>query len=115
MITITTSDARKQFSEIVSRVAYGHERVVLHRNGRSLAAMVSMDDLQTLEDAGSRTVPETATPRQRLDHTTINTFSGGTAMAHTREPKKEEKKAATKSIKERRAEKKAKKAAKGGY
>jgi prevent-host-death family protein len=115
MITITTSEARKQLSEIVSRVAYGHERVILHRNGKSLAAMVSMADLRTIEASDKLSETGTATPLKRLDHTTINTFPGGTVMAHTREPKKEEKKAATKSIKERRAEKKAKKAARVGF
>jgi prevent-host-death family protein len=113
MITITTSEARRQFSEILSRVAYGHERVVLHRNGKSLAAMVSLADLRIIEASDTPTNTDIATPLKRLDHITTNTFQGGTVMAHTREPKKEEKKKGTKNIKERRAEKKAKKAARG--
>jgi len=54
MAHLSTSEARGNLSEIVNRVAYGGERVILHRRGRELAALVPMEDvarLQALEDA----------------------------------------------------------------
>lgn len=47
--TISISDARDDFAELVNRVAYGRERVRLVRRGRDLAAMVSTEDLELLE------------------------------------------------------------------
>lgn len=41
--------AREHFAEVVNRVAYGRERIVLSRRGKAVVAMVSMDDLQLLE------------------------------------------------------------------
>ena len=46
---ITASDARDEFSEVLNRVSYGHERVVVQRRGKDLAAMVPMEDLRLLE------------------------------------------------------------------
>jgi len=34
---------------MVNRVAYSHERVALTRRGRTLAALVSVEDLKTLK------------------------------------------------------------------
>ena len=36
---------RQDFAETVNRVAYGGERVVLHRRGRNLAALIPLEDL----------------------------------------------------------------------
>jgi len=41
--------AREHFAEVVNRVAYGKERIVLSRRGKPVAAMVSMDDLLLLQ------------------------------------------------------------------
>ena len=49
MVRIATSKARQDLSEIVNRVAYEGERVVLNRNGKDVAAVVSLDDLAKLE------------------------------------------------------------------
>ncbi len=46
---LSTSEAREAFAEMVNRVAYGGERVVLQRRGKRLAALVSMEDLELLE------------------------------------------------------------------
>lgn len=48
---LTTSEARDSFAELVNRVAYGGERVVIHRRGRALVALVPVEDLETLEAA----------------------------------------------------------------
>jgi prevent-host-death family protein len=49
MRRISASDARKEFAEIVNRVAYGKERVVIGRRGKELAAVVPIADLRRLE------------------------------------------------------------------
>ncbi len=49
MARLPASDARESFSEVVNQVAFGGERVVLHRHGKDVAAIVSVSDLQFLE------------------------------------------------------------------
>ena len=49
MTTVTTKEARDQLSELVSRAAYGKERIVLTRRGKGVAALVSLEDLLALE------------------------------------------------------------------
>jgi prevent-host-death family protein len=49
MESMTTAEARKQLAELVNRVAYGKERVVLTRHGREVAALVPLEDLKLLE------------------------------------------------------------------
>jgi prevent-host-death family protein len=48
MSRIAASDARLQFAEVVNKVAFGGERIVLHRHGKDVAAIVPMEDLELL-------------------------------------------------------------------
>jgi len=43
------SEARESFSTTINRVAFGHERVVLTRHGKRVAAVVPVEDLDLLE------------------------------------------------------------------
>ncbi len=43
------SEARSELTDIVNHVAFGHDRYILTRNGKELAAIVSIDDLKMLE------------------------------------------------------------------
>jgi prevent-host-death family protein len=43
------SEARSEFSELVNRAAYRHERVLLTRHGKPVAAIISKEDLEYLE------------------------------------------------------------------
>src|SRR5437879_583811 len=45
---LTASEARTQVSELLRRVEYGGERVIITRNGRPAAAVVSLGDLERL-------------------------------------------------------------------
>ena len=47
--TISAAQARARFSEVVNRIAFGRERVVLTRRGRPFAAVVPIEDLALLE------------------------------------------------------------------
>ena len=51
---ISTADARKKFSNIVNRVAFGKESIILTRRGEELAAMVAMDELRLLQKLEDR-------------------------------------------------------------
>ncbi len=51
---ISTADARKKFSNIVNRVAFGKESIILTRRGEELAALVAMDDLRLLQELKDR-------------------------------------------------------------
>ena len=46
---LPTSKAREQFADILNEVAYKGERVLLHRRGKNIAAVISADDLALLE------------------------------------------------------------------
>ena len=46
---LATTDARYQFAELLNRVCYGRERIVLERRGKELAALVPIEDLRALE------------------------------------------------------------------
>lgn len=47
--SITVSEARQDFAEVINRVAYGKERVTVVRRGRDLVAIVPMSDVLLLE------------------------------------------------------------------
>lgn len=49
MREVSTKDVREGFSEIVNRVGFGGERVVLVRRGKRVAALVPLADLERLE------------------------------------------------------------------
>ena len=42
-------EAKKRFSELMSRVAYNRERFLIERRGRPMVALVSAEDLERLE------------------------------------------------------------------
>jgi prevent-host-death family protein len=53
MTRLPASQVRTELADTLNRVAYGGERIVLHRRGKDIAALVSMADLEllrTLED-----------------------------------------------------------------
>lgn len=52
-VTMTTDSLRNvkdRFSEFVDRVDREHERIVVTRNGRPAAVLISPDDLDSLEE-----------------------------------------------------------------
>ena len=46
---VSTADLRSHCTDTVNRVVYGHERIILNRRGKPVAAVVSMEDLERLE------------------------------------------------------------------
>ncbi len=54
MTHMSVTKARGEFAEIVNRVAYGHERIVITRRGKSVAAVVPAEDMDLLEELENR-------------------------------------------------------------
>jgi prevent-host-death family protein len=50
MTTESLRNVRDRFSEYVDRVEREHERVIVTRNGRPAAVLISPDDLESLEE-----------------------------------------------------------------
>jgi prevent-host-death family protein len=49
MVSINLTEAKQNLGEMVNRVAYGGERIMLLARGKPRAALVSVEDLQRLE------------------------------------------------------------------
>ena len=49
MMRISASKAREDLSEVLNRVAYSGERVRLHRRGKDVAVLISVEDFSLLE------------------------------------------------------------------
>jgi PHD/YefM family antitoxin component YafN of YafNO toxin-antitoxin module len=50
---LATSEVREDFADTINKVCFGRHRIILHRRGKNLAAMVPMEDfmlLKSLED-----------------------------------------------------------------
>jgi prevent-host-death family protein len=60
MTRLAAAKVRQDFAEAVNRVAYGRERIVLHRRGKDLAALISLEDLALLEKLEDRLDAEEA-------------------------------------------------------
>lgn len=46
---LTTSTARSQFADIISRAEYAGERTIVHRRKKAVAAIVPIEDLELIE------------------------------------------------------------------
>ena len=48
--TLPLAQVKSKFSEMIDRVEHTHDRIIVTRNGRPAAVMISPDDLASLED-----------------------------------------------------------------
>ena len=48
MLEIGVAEIRSNLADVINRVAYGGERVILQRRGKQVLAVVSMEDLELL-------------------------------------------------------------------
>ena len=64
MTRVSTTRAREALSDVINRVVYQGERIVLERHGKDVAAVVSVADLELLEQLEDRMDLEEA--RRRL-------------------------------------------------
>jgi prevent-host-death family protein len=59
---IPVTQAREELAELINRVAYGHERIILTRHSKPVACLVPPDDLARLQEGEQEgsSVPYTA-------------------------------------------------------
>jgi len=60
MTKITTAEARNDFADVINRASFGKERFVLTRRGKKLVAIISIEDLELLEEMEDRIDVEAA-------------------------------------------------------
>lgn len=47
--TFSATEARANFPEIINRVEYGKERILIERHGKTVVAVIGLEDLKRLE------------------------------------------------------------------
>ncbi|MFD0149874.1 type II toxin-antitoxin system Phd/YefM family antitoxin [Streptomyces sp. NPDC055721] len=85
---IPVTQARAELADLINRVVYGGERVVVTRHGKPLVALVSAADLEALETAGEpveERVISSVSALRPLDSATGEQRRFGIA-AHHRDP-----------------------------
>ena len=48
--TLSLANVKSKFSEMVDRVEFTHDRIIVTRNGRPAAVLISPEELASLED-----------------------------------------------------------------
>ena len=54
MVSLSITKFRTSISDIVNKVAFGHQRIAINRNGKPACAVISMEDLELLEALENR-------------------------------------------------------------
>lgn len=49
--SISTLDAKEEFTELINRVTHYKERIILTRRGKDIAAIVPLEDLMLIQDS----------------------------------------------------------------
>jgi prevent-host-death family protein len=67
MEMINVADAREQFADLMGRVAYGGERIIVQRRGKPMMAWISLEDLGRLEAYEQNASPSDDMARDRVE------------------------------------------------
>ena len=54
MMQVGVHEIRGNLADVINRVAYGGERIILERRSKPVLALVSMEDLELLEEMENR-------------------------------------------------------------
>ncbi len=54
MPTVSVANAKSHLSDLIAKSAHGHERFVITRRNKPVAALVSLEDLQIIEQHEER-------------------------------------------------------------
>ena len=54
MPTVSVANAKSHLSELIAKSAYAHERFIITRRSKPVAALVSLEDLQIIEQHEER-------------------------------------------------------------
>lgn len=74
---VPVTQARADLAELISRVGYTGERIVLTRHGKALAALVPVEDLEALERPPAEIGFTLATPEREPDQPEQTERRGG--------------------------------------
>lgn len=53
---VGSAEAKAQLSALVAEVAQGHQQIIIERRGKPVAALVSVSDLEGLEEVKARSI-----------------------------------------------------------
>ena len=54
MPTVSVANLKSHLSELIAKSSYGHERFIITRRNKPVAALVSLEDLQAIEQYEER-------------------------------------------------------------
>ncbi len=54
MTTVSVANAKSHLSELIAKSSFGHERFIITRRNKPVAALVSLEDLQIIEQHEER-------------------------------------------------------------
>lgn len=60
MTTVSVTQARQEFADMLNRVAYGGDRIAIGKHGKTIAVLVSPEDAEFLEALEDRLDVEAA-------------------------------------------------------
>lgn len=63
-VEMSVTQVRTEFAEVINRVRYGRERVLVTRHGNQLVAIIPADELERLETAAATDHGPIATPER---------------------------------------------------
>jgi antitoxin YefM len=79
--TLPLSSVKAHLSELVDRVEDQHDRVVVTRNGKPAAVLISPDDLESLEETLAILSDPVAMEQVRESEQTLASGDAGTSLA----------------------------------
>lgn len=83
---VPVTEARAAFSELINRVGYGGERIILTRHGKPLVALVPAAEASEAADEPRHATEEGITVLDMASTTTGHQTAPGIAARHTRDP-----------------------------
>jgi len=78
--TLSLAAVKARFSELVDRVERQQDRVVVTRNGKPAAVLISADDLESLEETLAVMSDRSVAAQIRESQKAINAGEGGTSL-----------------------------------
>jgi prevent-host-death family protein len=78
--TLSLAAVKARFSELVDRVERQQDRVVVTRNGKPAAVLISADDLESLEETLAVMSDRSVAAQIRESQNAINAGDGGTSL-----------------------------------
>jgi prevent-host-death family protein len=79
---IPVTQARAELADLINRVVYGGERVVVTRHGKPLVALVSAADLERLEQEAE--APEAAEAAEEQIISSVSSFGTASSVSPDR-------------------------------